>query len=493
MVHLPPLSMGGFQHKTLPVGVGSVVAGKYRIDRLLGAGGMGVVAEAFHVELNQRVAVKFVTDLGEDSVARFLREARAAAQIRSEHVVKVTDVGTADGLPYMVMEYLEGRDLAQLERESQRLAISDVVDYVLQACEAVAEAHAQGMVHRDLKPANLFLTTRSDGSSLVKVLDFGISKVKKADADVGHDITSTQAMLGSPAYMSPEQMKSTKNVDARADIWSLGAVLFELLTGQQPFASDSLPELVAHIMTSEPTQLTTLRDVPAPLAQAVHRCLRKEPSDRWQNVAELAGALLPFGSRSARLSAERIVGVMKRSGQFAPSLPPSVMPPAQRHDDDRPVTAGVAPAQDAQGAGVATQSSWATAAGSKGSGKRAVVWGGAAIGLVLVGAVAAWIAASAGGEHVETASSSAVPAESIVADDAAAPVAIAKPDASPEAAPSATMAAVPALSASAPAAVSTRAKPSTPAVPKVPDNKPPDNKPPDKKKGPAVDPLADPM
>src|SRR6187549_2799480 len=218
---------------------GELLAGKYRVEQVLGAGGMGYVVAAMHEQLGQRVAVKLlVPELceNEDSVTRFLREARAAVKIHSEHVARVLDVGElTNGSPYMVMEFLSGRDLAEELDLPGELEIEVAIDYVLQASEAVAEAHSLGLIHRDLKPANLFLTHRPDGSPLVKVLDFGISKVSSPEA-AQLSLTHTQAMMGSPLYMSPEQMRSSKDVDRRADIWSLGIILHELLAGDVPFA-----------------------------------------------------------------------------------------------------------------------------------------------------------------------------------------------------------------------------------------------------------------
>jgi len=211
-----------------PFATGDVVAGKYRVDRPLGAGGMGVVVAATHVELDRPVAIKVLLSgaaKDPDVVARFSREARAAAKIRSEHVARVLDVGLLpSGLPFMVMEYLEGEDLAWRLTQQACLPLPEIAQYVLEACEALAEAHAAGIIHRDLKPANLFLATRPDRSRIVKLLDFGISKSPVGAAGA---VTSTQAVMGSPVYMSPEQLVSAKNVDARSDVWSLGVVLYE--------------------------------------------------------------------------------------------------------------------------------------------------------------------------------------------------------------------------------------------------------------------------
>jgi len=212
---------------------GDVLCDRYRVDRVLGSGGMGVVVLAEHIELRERVAIKFLLDSAADDVElseRFLREARAAVRIRSEHVVRVSDVGRLpSGAPYLVMEYLEGEDLSQ-RLERGRVPIEDAVDYVMQCCEAMHVAHRAGIVHRDLKPANLFLTQRPDGSPIIKVLDFGISKVGGAEA-AQLSLTRTQTMMGSPLYMSPEQMRSSKDVSPSTDIWSLGVILHELISG----------------------------------------------------------------------------------------------------------------------------------------------------------------------------------------------------------------------------------------------------------------------
>ena len=206
---------------------GDVLAGKYRVDRVLGVGGMGVVVAATHLQLEERVALKFMLPeaYGDpDLAARFTREARAAVKLKSEHVARVLDVGTLDtGAPYIVMEYLDGTDLADELHKKGPLPVHEAAEYVLQACDALAEAHALGIVHRDLKPANLFLTRRGDGSPLVKLLDFGISKTS-AFNDAGVAMTKTAAMMGSALYMSPEQMTSPKDVDARADVWALGTI-----------------------------------------------------------------------------------------------------------------------------------------------------------------------------------------------------------------------------------------------------------------------------
>jgi len=313
-------------HASLPPGtlpaLGDVVAGKYRIDRMIAEGGMGVVYEAMHLQLDEAVAIKFlrpdfVGTMEAELASRFLREARASAKIRSEHVTRVHDVGTLpNGAPYIVMEKLNGSDLEQLVEKQGVLPIERAIDYVLQACEALAEAHAIGIVHRDLKPANLFLTHRADGSSCVKVLDFGISKFKDAPgtgSDMG--ITKTQSVMGSPRYMSPEQMRSSKGVDPRADVWAIGIILYELFAGTVPFDGESMPQICAAILQDEPKSLRGLRsEIPPDLEAIVARCLEKKADNRYASIAPLSAALAEYGSAAARVSADRIGRVLKNSG-----------------------------------------------------------------------------------------------------------------------------------------------------------------------------------
>ncbi|WP_437594846.1 protein kinase domain-containing protein [Sorangium sp. So ce1000] len=302
---------------------GQVIAGKYSVERVIGAGGMGVVVAATHLQLEERVAIKLLLPEAARSrtlAERFVREARAAVKVKSEHVARVTDVGTLEsGTPYMVMEYLSGSDLADALRAGGPMPPQAAVEYVLQACEALAEAHAAGIIHRDLKPANLFLTRRADGSPCVKVLDFGISKVATGGADPR--ITDTKAIMGSPLYMSPEQLKSSRDVDARTDIWSLGVILFELLTGAPPFDGATMPQLCVAIMQGIPSPLATFRsDVPPALEAVVLRCLEKLPEHRFRHVGELAEALAPFATGRARLSIDRISGITRSSGPPRPEL-----------------------------------------------------------------------------------------------------------------------------------------------------------------------------
>ena len=306
---------------------GDVLAGKYRVERVLGAGGMGVVVAAHHLQLDERVALKFLLPealKNAEAVGRFDREARAAVKIKSEHVARVIDVGRLEnGAPYMVMEYLEGADLSAWLAQRGAMPVEQAVDFVLQACEAIAEAHALGIVHRDLKPANLFCIRRADGQLSIKVLDFGISKVT-TPGTLGHDMTSTSAIVGSPLYMSPEQLQSSKDVDTRTDIWSLGVILFELLAGRVPFVAEAVTELVIKIATEPCPPVRSMRgDVPPGLEQIIAICLQKERDRRFANVGELAIALRDYASKRARGSVERIIGTLRAVGMTAAMLPAS--------------------------------------------------------------------------------------------------------------------------------------------------------------------------
>ena len=291
-----------------PIIPGSVLAGKYRVERIIGQGGMGVVVEARHIALDDRVALKFLLpehSQNPEAAARFLREARAAVKIKSEHVARVSDVGTLDsGAPYMVMEFLEGADLSQTLERLGVLQVEDAVDYITQGCEAIAEAHQHGIVHRDLKPANLFLSKRPDGMPIVKVLDFGISKDTNAAVD---NLTKTTAAMGSALYMSPEQMQQTRSVDHRTDIYALGIALYELLAGKQPFYAETLPQLCAEILTGTPTPIRTLRpEVPGGLAQVMEKAYARDKGQRHQSIADLVVALAPYAPARTQQTIERV-------------------------------------------------------------------------------------------------------------------------------------------------------------------------------------------
>ncbi|MBK9259723.1 MAG: serine/threonine protein kinase [Polyangiaceae bacterium] len=304
---------------------GDVIGGKYRVERVIGQGGMGTVVRARHTLLEQDVAIKVLaTELASDPqyATRFLREAQTAVSIKGEHVVRVLDVGTREnGAPYMVMEYLEGKDLGAVVETSGPLAIADAVDYVLQACEALAEAHVAGLTHRDIKPSNLFLARRSDGSPLVKLLDFGIAKPSSTTTD--NRLTATGTSMGSPSYMSPEQVRNAKTVDNRSDIWSLGASLHELLTGSPPFLAEIFPALCAAIIADSPTPLREARkDAPLELEAVIMKCLEKKPENRYPDVASLAVALAPFGGAHARISVDRIAKIISPTSVDTLSVPP---------------------------------------------------------------------------------------------------------------------------------------------------------------------------
>lgn len=307
--------LGGVQPfaEELPEGIwdGEVLDGKYRFERPLASSSMAIVVIARHLELGERVAIKFLSPNAirtSGALARFRREARAAASIKNQHVVRILDVATTQtSIPYIVMEYLEGMDLErQLGRYPDRKGpISDIVDFVLQAGEAIAEGHQLGIVHRDLKPANLFCLDRGDGYPMIKVLDFGISKVRTAMGDV--DRTDQHEILGSPRYMSPEQIDSSRDVDHRTDIWSLGVILYEAIAGVSPFEAETIPELWRRIRTETPRDLKRLRpECPSELIGVVATCLQKEPAKRFSDLGGFATALASVAPERSRASIARI-------------------------------------------------------------------------------------------------------------------------------------------------------------------------------------------
>jgi serine/threonine protein kinase len=305
---------------------GFMLGGKYRVDRVLGKGGMGMVVAATHVELGERRAIKFMlSDLKGrvGAVERFMREARSAARLKSEHVVKIHDVGRFDtGEPYMVMEYLEGEDLGALLEQQRQLPPHTAVAYLLQALEALAEAHAAGIVHRDLKPANLFVAKDSEGLPSLKVLDFGISKLTD-EGEGALALTRTTVAMGSPLYMSPEQMRSAKTVDARTDIWSIGIILYELLTGQGPFLADTITALCSLVLQTEPPPpVAPNASIPDALKAVVMRCLSKDREQRYANVEQLAAALVPFAGPDGERSLRRIRHALNASATGRAAVEP---------------------------------------------------------------------------------------------------------------------------------------------------------------------------
>jgi serine/threonine-protein kinase len=326
--------------------VGDLIADKYRVEKVLGKGGMGVVVAVTHVALNESYAMKFLLPSAvgnEEAIARFMREARAAVRIKSEHVARVSDIGTLpSGCPYILMEHLTGKDLSTLLSTGGPLTQKEAIDLLLQACVGVAEAHSLGLVHRDLKPSNLYLTERLDGTPLVKVLDFGISKPLHDRIAEEPTLTRTNTLIGSPAYMSPEQLRNPKAADIRADIWSIGVILYKMLTGHAPFRADTWSGLVSAITADKPVSLRAIRPEISPhLEPVVARCLEKDVSRRFQNVAELAKELAPFASDASRVYVDSIVrlgarltsgsessvAAIKRQDEVAPrSVPPTHKP-----------------------------------------------------------------------------------------------------------------------------------------------------------------------
>jgi serine/threonine protein kinase len=434
----------------MPFQPGDVVAGKYEINDLIGTGGMGFVFSATHVELGEKVALKFLRPectTNEELVGRFAREARASVKIKSEYVARVFDVGQLpDGAPFIVMEYLEGKDLFEVVREQGPLSIKLAVEYVMQACEALAVAHASGVVHRDIKPENLFLTQRAQGMDIVKVLDFGISKVALTGSAFEHKMPLVQTMMpmGSPVYMSPEQIRASKDIDARTDIWSLGCVLYELLTGTAAFDAPSLTQLSATILESSAPPLRALcPNAPLELEAVILRCLEKGPARRFHDVGELAIALYPFAPRRARISAERCCYVLKNAGlsdaEFElPSMnPPSI--PGAESETNIPMAPSVMrshPTAPVGGMQIPDHRITGVSPTSSGSSRWAFV---ALFAAIAAGGYAFWIHRS-----VTNVVANEATAATAAGNPAAAPAAAPQPAAPAPAAPQVTAAALPA-------------------------------------------------
>ena len=318
--------------------VGTIVGGKYRVERHVGDGGMGLVVAARHLVLNELYAIKFMhhRDLANpQAAARFVREAQAVVKLKNnEHVARVHDVGKHEtGDLYIVMELLVGLDLGDVLKKYGVLSIPDACSYILQACNALVEAHDLGIIHRDLKPANLFLTRRKDGSSCIKVLDFGISKVLAVSGhETDIEMTGTRETMGSPLYMSPEQAKSARDVDSRTDIWALGAILYKLLTGKAPVGGSTAAEVSFALMEATSVQPPSdiRRDIPRALEACILKCLEKNVNRRYERVTDLMVALTPFADLPAAASEDddnaatvfRAVGINRPNPEmFGGTLP----------------------------------------------------------------------------------------------------------------------------------------------------------------------------
>jgi serine/threonine-protein kinase len=415
----------------LGVRPGDVLAGKYRVDSFIGAGGMGVVARGYHLQLDEPIALKFLRGSileNPEAVARFVREARAVVKIKSNHVARVMDVGQLDnGAPYMVMELLEGSDLAHRIQETGPFDVNVAVDYVLQACEALAEAHARGIVHRDLKPANLFCVPRHDGRITVKVLDFGISKVAGGSPDLA-GMTGATMMLGTPAYMSPEQIMSSRDVDVRTDVWSLGVILFELLTGRVPVEAVSIPELIVRVSTQPAPPIRTIRpDVSAELERVIATCLQQDPSRRFPSIGALVAALEPLrGTHASRAMPDLVQGTLVSGGPVTRQqplvLPESASPVAQAQSASRSQPEGAAMQE--------TAAPWSdSGAHARPASRRLAPWVlGACSGLVLAGIAAAFVS-------TRTVAPTTSAAAGAVAVGVEAPTAPTSPEVSPTAPP----------------------------------------------------------
>ncbi len=476
-------------HGALPA-PGVVVGEKYRIERYIAEGGMGVIALGRHVVLDEQLALKFLkpevvaTDTTGTVAGRFVREARATIKIRSEHVPRIFDVATLDnGIPYIVMELLVGEDLdKRLEREGP-LPVAFTVDMMLQALEAIAAAHALGMVHRDLKPANVFISRRLDGSLCAKVLDFGIAKLVEQGA-VGKELslTATNAVMGSPRYMAPEQMRGLKDIDGRADIWAIGTTLYELLSGGAPFEGETLTQVCVSVMQDDPVPLVQRRpDIPPELDAIVLRCLQKRPDARFATVAELAHALAPFGSvASGHTSASRIGRVLAGGNPTSEESPvANPMSITTLETPRRAAMAGAAPSD----VGL-TNTSWGEAAARAPNRRR--LW--ATISVVAVLSVACTTLAGA----LVLRRSQPIPSPIVAATAAPPPAAslVVDPIPTTPVTPVTTTTAVPSAVATTPPSAAITARPKDPIPSPAPPPASPSSAPPPTPPAPVVKPAA---
>jgi eukaryotic-like serine/threonine-protein kinase len=372
--------------------VGHVLADKYRLVRMIGRGGMGAVYEAQHARLKRRFAIKFLyPELARrhDVMVRFEREAEAAGALENENIAAALDFGHAtDGAPYIVMEYLQGEDLARLLGRAGPLPVQRAVRLIVQACCGLEAAHAKGIVHRDLKPQNLFICRRNDGSDLVKVLDFGVAKLRDAESSPLH--TRSGALIGTPAYMPPEQVRGAKLIDSRADVYALGVILYELLTGNRPHPGNTHHEVFYHLVTEPPVPLESLRpNLPAALCDIVHRALALEPADRFADAASFRSALMPFTERPAAVPGDHPADA--RTMPAAPSLPST--PASEASALDLPIAISVAePVSHESPAALPAPADSLAGVGQSVSNRRQtrIAIGAAAILAALVGLSVAW-------------------------------------------------------------------------------------------------------
>jgi serine/threonine-protein kinase len=405
---------------------GDMIAGRYEIEGLAGEGGMAVVYAARHLHLNEQYAIKILRPAlatNPNIVSRFLQEARAAAQLRSDFVCRVFDVGLLpEGMPFMVMELLEGEDLGALLQRTGRLPIEQAVEFVIQGCEALAEAHARGLIHRDIKPENLFLTKRRDGWATVKLLDFGISKIIDSEmiSTTLRRHVDTRDLLGTPHYMAPETVRASREAGPRSDLWSMGVVLYELLSGKLPFNGATVPEVSASILETEPENLGLVRpDLPVELVEIVHWCLAKQPELRVASAAELAVQLLPFAPRRSRAVVERMQSLARAQGELF-DIPPSAFPP--------PPNVPPMPPVPEMPTAVIVESSITMPAEEPRRGRSAVLWVVAAAAAFAVGGSVTWLTVRT---ESKPAPSSEVVAESPPASQAPEEVATGKREPTP--------------------------------------------------------------
>ncbi len=429
----------------MSVAAGTVLGGKFVVERVLGEGGMGMVVAATHVELGHRVAIKMMLPEARqhpEMLARFEREARAAAGLSSEHVARVTDVGRFDdGMPFMVMEFLEGEDLEQCIARQHQLPFGDVVRYFLQASLGLGEAHAHGIVHRDVKPSNLFLARRVGGRNVVKVLDFGIAKASLSNTNP--QLTRTSTQMGSPQYMSPEQLRDTKSVDGRTDVWSLGAAFYEAITGVAAFPANTLAELHVKILMDAPVPPSVLRPgTPPELERVVLRCLEKDAGARYATMADLQRDLEQLEGSLASSRSNPYADIAFDGTALPASAPakPSLPPPPRPLDGFAATAQGTDPGSGFAATDMPTSRTFGGAGSVGRSSSRAVPY---AVGAVaLVAALAAGLALGRRGGQAEAGApprEGSVPVASVpVAPPVALPVVPSAPAPAAPAAPVAT-------------------------------------------------------